>query len=283
MNRLASGHPSSTAFAVALRRAAHQLIDQPRVFEDPLALRIIGSEGLKRLHDDPSHEAPWSRTLRAYMAARSRFAEDCLADAYDRGVRQYLVLGAGLDTYGCRNPHADLTVFEADHPATQAWKIARLDESGLEPGPSLVFAPIDFARQGLAEGLAAAGFDADQPAFVSWLGVSMYLTADAVEQTLAYVARLPSGSEVVFDFRTPPELLDPLTRAAVSVLAGQVAAAGEPFRSAFIPAALAVLLGALGFYEIDTLDAADLNQLYFKARSDGLRIIGSANLAVARV
>jgi methyltransferase (TIGR00027 family) len=131
--RLGAGQPSATALSVALRRAVHQLIDHPRVFEDPLATRIIGEAALERLKIEPERPNDYfDRGLRLHVVTRSRYAEDCLHKAYTRGVRQYMVLGAGLDTFGWRNPYPDLEVFEVDHPATQAWKREQVDAAGLD-------------------------------------------------------------------------------------------------------------------------------------------------------
>jgi methyltransferase (TIGR00027 family) len=174
-------------------------------------------------------------------------------------------------------------VFEVDHPSTQAWKRARLGEAGVAAGPGLTFAPVDFQRQGLAEGLAAAGFDAGRPAFFSWLGVAMYLPDAAVFQTLGLVAALPAPSEIVFDFMVTPELMSPASRLAAEALARNVAALGEPFRSAFDPADLVTRLREAGFSKAETLGAEELNQVYFAGRTDGFRLTGSGRLARARV
>ena len=198
-------------------------------------------------------------------------------------MRQYLVLGAGLDTFGWRNPHRDLQVFEIDHPATQAWKLERLKASGVEPPASLAFAPIDFQTQTLAEGLAAAGFDPSRPAFVSWLGVTMYLAEAAAVRTLAELAGMPTGSEAVFDFGVPPHTLEPIARMAHAALAARVAAAGEPFLCAFDPATLPERLKALGFSDVEILGGPDLNRLYFDGRKDGLRLAGASRIARAKV
>jgi methyltransferase (TIGR00027 family) len=282
--RLERGGASATAQRVAVRRAAHQLLDQPRVFDDPFALDVIGKAAAEDLACSLEvQRTPWNTALRAFMAARSRYAEDRLAIAYGAGVRQYVVLGAGLDTFALRNPYTDLAVFEVDHPATQAWKRARLAEVGAEPRQGLAFAPIDFQAQRLADGLAAAGFDARRPAFFSWLGVAMYLPEDAVFETLGFVAALPPPSEVVFDFMVRPELMSPASRLAADALGRSVAELGEPFRSDFDPAELALRLRGAGFAEVEALDAAALNRLYFDGRDDGLRLTGSGRLARARV
>src|SRR6202050_251326 len=159
------GEFSKTAQRVAIRRAAPQRRAQPRVLDDPLALRIIGSEAEKALRSDPKEHHAFSRAFRAFMAARSRYAEDELACAFAQGVRQYVVLGAGLDTFAYRNPHAGLRVFEVDHPATQAWKHEQLLAAEIAIPSSLTFVPVDFERQTLGAGLDVCGFDMNAPAF----------------------------------------------------------------------------------------------------------------------
>ena len=282
--RLRSGGPSATAMGVAIRRAAHQLFDDPKVFDDPLATLIIGAEALDTLKGERKrHRHPFNLALRAHVVARSRYAEDRLQAAYARGVRQYLVLGAGLDTFGWRNPHADLKVFEVDHPSTQAWKRACLAAMGAEAPANLVLAPVDFASKTVAEELGAAGFDHASPAFVSWLGVSMYLTEEAAMRTLADMAQLPNASETVFDFGVSPAALSPLARLAQQALAARVAAAGEPFLSAFDPKALPARLRALGFSDGEVVSPDVLNARYFDGRTDGLRLAGASRIARAAV
>jgi methyltransferase (TIGR00027 family) len=168
---LQEGRFSRTAHRVAIRRAAHQLFDQPRVLEDPLALAIVGTEAAEKLRSSQKEaESSIPRAFRAFMAARSRYAEDQLAKAVAQGVRQYVVLGAGLDTFAYRSPYSNLRVFEVDHPATQAWKRERLQNAGIEVPQSLVFVPVDFERQQLAAELEQSGFETRLPAFFSWLG-----------------------------------------------------------------------------------------------------------------
>src|SRR5262249_34463279 len=175
--------PSATAYRVAMRRAAHQILDRPVVLDDPIALRIIGTRGAEQIRADPRrYDSSFGRALRLFLVARSRCAEDALAAAVAAGVRQYVVLGAGVDTFAYRNPYASeqLRVFEVDMPATQAWKRDLLGRTRIGEPASLTFVPVDFERQALPEQLRAAGFREDQPACFSWLGVSMYLTRDAV-------------------------------------------------------------------------------------------------------
>src|SRR6202050_3085144 len=164
------GEFSKTAQRVAIRRAAHQLLDQPRVLDDPLALRIMGSEAEEAPRSNPKEHHAFSRAFRAFMAARSRYAEDELARAVAHGVTQYIVLGAGLDTFAYRNPHAGLRVFEVDHPATQLWKREQLQASGIAIPESLTFVPVEFERQTLAKGLGQCGFDAGGAAGFLWVG-----------------------------------------------------------------------------------------------------------------
>ncbi len=280
--------PSRTAQRVAMRRATHQLLDDPKVFEDPLAVAIAGGE--PELPSDA--QQPFSRALRAFLAVRSRYAEDRLASAVERGVflaggalRQYVVLGAGLDTFAYRNPFssAGLRVFEVDHPATQEWKRAQLREAGIAVPSTMTFAAVDFERQSLDDGLRAAGFDKQRPAFFSWLGVTPYLSRAAFDATIQFIARLPSSSGVVFDFAVERSLLSPPQQLALDALAARVARAGEPFQLFFDPAALSLDLTRLGFGNIEDLNCDQINARYFAGRSDGLAVSGGGHLLRAEV
>jgi len=269
------GKFSRTAQRVAIRRAAHQLLDQPRVLDDPLALRIIGGEAAAELRSNPKEHPAFARAFRAFMVARSRFAEDELALAYAWGVRQYVVLGAGLDTFAYRNPHAGLRVFEVDHPATQAWKREQLLAAEIAIPSSLTFVPVDFERQTLGAGLELCGFDTSAPAFFSWLGVVPYLTREACMTTLGWIARMPAGSGVVFDFAIDPALLNAGQRQALDALSKRVAAAGEPFQLFFDPAKLQDELKTLGLHRTEFLQGKQINERYFQDRADGLCVRGS--------
>jgi len=279
--------PSRTAQGAAMHRAAHQLLDIPLVFADPLALRIIGHEAAEALQTGRDwHAGDHAGGLRAFVAMRSRFAEDGLAAAVARGVRQYVLLGAGLDTFAYREGElfAGVTVFEIDHPATQAWKRARLAEAGIAIPSNVTYGPINFETETLAQGLTRAGFNFTQPAFFAWLGVTPYLTRDAVFETLNFIATsTKSGSEIVFDYSQPVEALDAAQRAYFEAMAERVAAAGEPFRCFFDPVELARDLAALGFSQIDDFGAAALNPRYFADRTDGLKLRGRAHVVKARV
>jgi methyltransferase (TIGR00027 family) len=268
------GRPSRTAWRVAMRRAAHQILDIPPVFTDPLALKIV--EGQTPAND--------SAPFRAFMAVRSRYSEDRLAEAVAQGVSQCVVLGAGLDTFAYRNPHAGLRVFEVDHPATQAWKRHCLDRSGIAIPASLTFVPVDFETQILRDGLMRAGFRFDQAAFFSWLGVVPYLTEEAFESTLCLIASAPKGSGVVFDYGAIRDSLSPPEQEARDALSARVAAAGEPFKLFLDPRELALRLREIGFGDVEDLSARDLNARYFRDRPDGLRLLGTGgHLLCARV
>ena len=259
--------PSRTAFRVAMRRAAHQVLDRPPVLDDPIALRIIGPQRAEAIRADPKrYDSGFGRALRLFLVARSRCAEDALARAVDGGVRQYVVLGAGLDTFAYRNPHAQVRVFEVDMPATQAFKRDLLARTRIaEPG-SLTFVPVDFERQSLHEQLRAAGFRDDEPAFFSWLGVSMYLTREAVMATLGYVGRRPAGSGITFDYMLPPNRMPWLRRLGFYLVAARVASIGEPWKTSFAPDELARELRALGFTHFDEMDGPALDRRYFGGR-----------------
>jgi len=277
-----TGQASKTALGVAIRRAAHQLADKPPVLDDPIALRLVG-EGYPRLMERALH--PVGRDFRGFMAARSRYAEDRLAEAVGRGVTQYVVLGAGLDTFAYRNPFTALQVFEVDFPATQVWKRTMLEQAAIALPSSLVFVALDFEHQTLAEGLAQAGLDFQKPAFFGWLGVVPYLTHEAFRATLSVVAQMPAGSAVSFDYAVDPETLSPIGRVAFDRLAERVAAAGEPFRLFFTPQTLEAELRHAGFQRIEQVGSTELNDLYFSNRADGLKLspLGLGMLATAWV
>jgi len=258
-----TGQPSRTALSAAAHRAAHQVLEGGAIFADPLALRILWLDAdamVARMAAQPER-----RGMRLFIAARTRFAEDALAIAVGRGVRQLVVLGAGLDTFAYRSPHegAGLRVFEVDYPATQDWKRGRLVEAGLTPPPSLTYTPLDFERSTLGEGLAAAGFDTMQPSFFTWAGVVPYLTREAVLATLGYIGALPGGAEVTFDYSDPPSTLPPGQRADKAKRAEKVAAAGEPWLTYFAPDDLAAELQVLGFTEIEDVGPAAIAARYF--------------------
>jgi methyltransferase (TIGR00027 family) len=264
------GQPSRTARGAASHRAAHQVLERGFIFSDPLAIRILGADAEAAIRD--AKNDPSRRRLRLFIAVRSRFAEDALATAVARrGVRQLVVLGAGLDTYAYRASLGEgLRIFEVDHPATQAWKRQRLAEAAILAPRALTFAPVDFERETLADGLAAAGFDPAQQTSFTWLGVVPYLREQAVFSTLGYIAGLPGGAHVVFDYGNPPTPRSGRGEYAIAheALAERVASLGEGFQSAFDTDELRARLSGLGFREIEDLGPALIRERYF-ARQRG--------------
>ena len=258
------GEPSHTARGAAAYRAIHQTLEGGVIFSDPFASKILDDETRARL-DEIAADASLG-PMRLFIAARSRFSEDTLAAGVARGVRQVVVLGAGLDTFSLRNPYADLgvRVFEVDYPATQQWKRERLNEAGLAIPGSLTFAPVDFERQSLADGLTAAGFRSDRPAFFQWLGVVPYLTREAVSATLHFIAGVPD-SEVVFDYAEPFESYPAGRREHVMAVAARTASLGEPWLSLFAPCELSEMLRGIGFGEIEDLGLAELTDRFYGA------------------
>jgi methyltransferase (TIGR00027 family) len=250
--------PSRTALAVATHRAAHQVVEGGRVFADPLALRIIGADARTLARDVEAN--PSRRGMRFFVSARSAVAEAALEAAVEtRGVGQLVLLGAGLDTFAYRNPfEGRLRVFEVDHPATQAWKRRRLSDAGIAAPASMAYAPVDFERDRLLDRLLEAGFDPARRTFFTWLGVVSYLTEAAVMATLEAIGVLPRGGEVVFDYSDPPATMTAEAQVARARRAAAVAAAGEPFRSSFEPAALHAALRRLGFGNIEDLGPGEL-------------------------
>ena len=283
-NIVRRGEPSRSALSVASLRAVHQLLDEPLVFPDPIALPLLGASNEAALRDDPfSLNDPLSRGMRGALVARSRFVEDELSRCVAAGVRQYLVVGAGLDTFAYRNPYRDegLRVFEVDHPGTQQWKQQLLAESGIDVPASLTFVPADFERDDLGSALRQAGFQPDQAACVSWMGVTMYLTADAVAATLRTLAGFAPGSRLCFDYRLPVTMLNPVERVINEVIGQRVAALGEPWLSTFDPTQLQKQLLDLGFGSAESATPESLNARYFARRKDGLRAGGGVCIMCA--
>lgn len=255
---------SRTALGAAAHRAAHQRLEAGFVFKDPYAEAILDAAGRERMAKQMADAG--TRGSRLFISARSRIAEDAVAAAVARGVRQVVVLGAGLDTFGLRNPFADqgVTVFEVDHPGSQAWKRARIAAMGMKEPASLVFAPVDFEAETLADGLERAGFRADQAAVCPWLGVVMYLTAGAIRATLEAIARGPDA-EVILDYTEPVAGYPEARRAKAAATEARAAAAGEPFISHFVPAEMAAMVRASGFDEVEDLGLEEIMPRYFGA------------------
>jgi methyltransferase (TIGR00027 family) len=277
------GAPKPSALRVATYRAAHQLLDTPLVFEDPLAFRILGAAEEKSLRSDLSrYNIPLLKGLRISVVLRSRLAEDEWARSRTRGLRQYVILGAGLDSFAYRNPDQDSRIFEVDLPATQQWKRECLRAADIEEPACLTFVPINFECSTLAEALGLAGFSRDEPAFFAWLGVTMYLEEEAILSTLRFIASLAPGSGVVFDYAVLPSLLSPTERKAMEFLAARVAEYGEPWKTYLDPASLTGMLRTLGFSEVEDLGPEQLNARYLSGRKDGLRKSGVSRMVCAR-
>jgi methyltransferase (TIGR00027 family) len=273
--------PSRTAIAVAISRAAHQTVDQPPIFSDPLAIRIVGPKARAALAEGRASRGAFAAVLRTVLAVRARVAEDALAEAVAAGVRQYVVLGAGLDTFALRNTDPSLTVFEVDHPNTQAWKRKRIEEEGLATPPTLHFVPVDFTRDDLIAELHRAGLRSDLPAFFSWLGVVMYLDPDAIRATLKTIATLTGATGgIVFDFIAPPGRSKLMMRLILWFRGRRVARLGEPFRSFVAPHDVEKWLRDAGFTNVTIFGPQQLTDRYLQGRR--LRVSPLTYVAVAR-
>ena len=279
INGMDSFRPSQTAYRVALRRAVHQTADRPIVFRDPLAVRILGTPAAEMRAPDRLS----SKALRAFLVARSAFAEEVLAAAVSHGATQYLLLGAGLDTFAYRNPYPELHVFEVDHPATQAWKLGLLRKSGIAIPATSHHVPVDFEAQLLEVQLRAHGFDGAAVTQCSCLGVVPYLSREGFDATLALLSSLPHGSGLVLDYALPRDLLSPLEQREFDSLAERVRLVGEPFRLFLSPEQMKNRLGCAGFHVTDHLDRTGINQRYFTARNDGLEVRGSGGRLISAV
>jgi len=278
------GRPSRTAERVALERAAHQMLDSPIVLVDPLAIRMLspgraaGLQARPRRHD----RSPISKPTRALVVVRSRMAEDEIARAAARGPAQYLLLGAGFDTFGYRHPHANVRVFEVDHPATQRLKRERLAAARIATPAGITFVPCDFARDRLPEALNAAGFDHAIPVVFAWLGVVMYLERGDVTETLRFIASVQAPASLIFDYALPPRDFPWLIRMLYRGALKRLERLGEPWRSFLEPGPLRDELRDLGFVEIEDLGADDINRRFLAHRSDGLKAPAISRIAIAR-
>ena len=267
--------PSRTALRVALRRAAHQLHDSPVVFDDPIAVPLLGAAYSEELRRTPVREdRPFSIGLRAFLVARSRYAEDNLKKAVESGVEQYVLLGAGLDTFAYRNSYPQLRVFEVDHPATQQWKRELLQRNRIAIPESVTYTPVDFECQSLSVQLGNTGFNHRAPTFFAWLGVVPYLTLEAFRGTLSFISTQPPGSGVTLDYGQPRAVLPLLERLAHDSLASRVEKAGEPFRLFFTPADIAAEFSR--FHSLEDLGSQEINARYFSGRTDQLAVRGTA-------
>lgn len=277
--------PSRTAYRVALRRAAHQVFDEPVVFRDPYALPILGlTPGKLDGTDLRAPRRPSSSSLRAFLVARSLFAEEALAKfVRTQSGSQYVLLGAGLDTFALRNPYPGLRVFEVDHPSTQQWKRDLLRSGGLHLPPTATLVGSDFEADDLCGSLLANGFDPSLPTLFAMLGVVPYLSLAAFQQTLAVIGSFSGPRALVMDYGLPREALPPDEQLAFKSLADRVAQAGEPFRLFFTGTEAAEHLRAAGLHVGEELLPAQMNARFFAGRGSALRVLGSgARLLLAQ-
>ncbi|MGF7136247.1 methyltransferase (TIGR00027 family) [Paraburkholderia sp. EB58] len=265
--------PDSTAARVALWRALHVEADPPpHVLEDEIGLKLLAPDEDWRRRGDMDPQ--FTRPFRASIVARARFIEDLVVEQAGRGLSQYVILGAGLDSFAQRRPEiaSRLRVFEVDQPVPQAWKRQRLIELGFGVPDWLRFVPVDFEAGGSwREGLVTAGFDDSKPAIVVSTGVSMYLTKEANAATLREVAALAPGSTLAMTFLLPLELADPEVRPGLEMAEKGARASGTPFISFFTPPEIQSLAREAGFKDARHVSAADLTRRYFAGRTDGLR------------
>jgi methyltransferase (TIGR00027 family) len=272
-----------SAVRVALWRAIHVQVDAPpHVLDDEIGLQLAAPEGDWRSR--PDMDPVGTSWFRAAIVARARFIEDLVAERSSQGVAQYVILGAGLDTFAQRRPEvaSRLLVFEVDQPGPQVWKRRRLIELGFGVPDWLRLVPVDFeGGESLWEQLAAAGFDPDQPAVVVSTGVSMYLTKEANAATLRQFAGLAAGSTLAMTFLLPPELLDDAYRPGYEAAANGARAAGTPFISFYTPDEMLEVARQAGFNDVQHVSAALLNQRYFADRTDGLQMSKGEELLVA--
>ena len=256
--------PSRTALLIARQRAAHQVLDHGSILNDPFAMKILREDEKDVLQFANAH--PLASIGRLFTAARSLIAEDALSEAIERGIRQIVILGAGLDTFALRSPHGarQIRIYEVDHPATQAWKRQRLAEAQLPLPPWLVFVPVDFERDDLGETLAAAGFQQNSPAFFTWLGVVPYLTQNAIGSTLDYSASI-QPSEVVFDYMEPPQAFSEEMKELVAKRTEQLEKMDERWASRFEPNGIAAILRVRGFCEIEDINFQEIRSRFGRA------------------
>ena len=282
---VAARKPSRTAVMTAVGRALHRDEAAPRILDDYLALDLAGEEG-PALVERLRAELPGPALLGfiRWVAVRARLPEDIVEQAVGEGVGQYVILGAGLDSFAYRRGDLleRIRVFEVDQPASQAWKRARLARLGIDEPANLVFAPVDFETQTLREGLLAAGFDFGARAVFSWIGVTMYLTVEAIEATLGTVLECAAGTRIVLTYNRPRAALEGMALLTDRVLARIAGEMGEPFVSLFEPAEVEELLRRLGFIDISHFGPDEAIRKYFPGRDD-VRFGGAQRLIVATV
>jgi methyltransferase (TIGR00027 family) len=279
----ATATPDSTAVRVALWRALHIELDAPpHVLDDTIGLQLADPDPDWRSRGDMHPDG--TRAFRASIVARARYLDDLVADRAAAGVGQYVILGAGLDTFAQRHPEVAVRIFEVDQPGTQEWKRRRLTEIGYPPGQNLRFVPVDFeSGETFPDALRANGFDADRPAVVSSTGVSMYLTKEATVAALRQVAALAGGSVLAMTFMLPLELIDVAERPMQESVEAAAAGSGTPFISHYAPDQMSEMCRAAGFSLVQHVSPVDLTARYFTGRNDGLRPPSAEHLINATV
>jgi methyltransferase (TIGR00027 family) len=293
------GRPSRTALVAAPRRAIHLLQDDPpKIFEDTFALGLCGFESetaLRAAHDATvakmgqslgfEFARVYALAARAHGAVKSRYAEDELEQAVEQGIIQYVFIGAGLDSFAYRRRDLmpKLRVFEVDHPASQAWKRARLRDLGIEVPANVAFVPVDFEKQSFVDRLQTNGYDAQKPGFFAWLSVVPYLSTGTILATLRSIASLPAGTQIVFDYLVPDTSLDDDSRRIHATFTDFAAASGEPLQSLFEPAALLNRLKEVGFSAVRDATPDHLNARYCPDRTDDFRLWGMFHFIRAKV
>jgi methyltransferase (TIGR00027 family) len=266
------GGGSTTAILVAAVRAAHYVVDEPKILADTFAQALSGEFAAGQIGQVKAD--PTAVPGRYQVAVRSRWAEDTLAEAQTEGVYQYVLLGAGLDSFAYRRPDVDdeLRVFEVDQPISQSWKRRRLADIGVDVPQSVVFVPVDFETHDLDLELSKAGFDAGRPSVVAWLGVTYYLTSEAIDATLDCIARWAAGTRLVFDYCLPERLWDTFENWSGDFhrgVAAFVAASGEPYITFFTPEETEALLRAHGYHAIENLDHVAARTTYMPGHPSG--------------
>jgi len=276
---------SNTAFGTLFMRGVHQLLDaKPLILDDPAAPTLLGEDACRQIKDSRDHyQTLEARALRTHVVLRSRFTEDRLAEAVGRGITQYVILGAGFDTFAYRQPAwaKALKIFEVDQPATQTQKRLRLEQAGMALPPNLSFAGIDFEHESLRDGLLRNGVLLTEPSFFSWLGVTMYLKEDAIDAVLRTIAQFPFESEIAFTFAQPPDSLSGKESSFHSSLSKIVTGVGEPFVSYFTPATIETKLREAGFKTIAFLSNEEAEERYFRKRPSDLHIPRRSAIAYA--
>jgi methyltransferase (TIGR00027 family) len=269
---MAQRKASTTMMGTAILRAMHQVVDaEPKILDDPLAVGLVeGSSREEILAPGPHSEFPkWFRTI---FVLRSRYTEDSLAEAVAGGISQYVLLGAGMDTFAYRQPSwaANLRIFEVDHPESQKVKREHLAKRGISIPANVEFVPIDFEETSLAEGLAASSLDNRSSAFFSWLGVTQYLTNEAIDSTLRFILSMPRGSQLVMEYIIPPNSWTTDEADFMSRVLKLVVESGEPWLTYFTPDQISDHLLKLGFRRISHLTPENAATRYFQNRQDGL-------------